>query len=180
MRNINQAKRIYILGIYGSGKTYLAKKLSKKLKIKHYELDSIKYKHKFDIERSVSERKFLVKKIANKKTWIIEGTWTTYVLPVFNKADLIIFLNIPKYVLYFRVISRYFRRLFHKQKYFKNTPYSTFKLIKAIDKYYYSNAPISLYYHKKMIRKYKKKSIIKTGGISTILMGSPLFVLFPQ
>lgn len=48
-------RRIYIIGSVASGKTTLARTLSKKLNIKAYELDNVVYNDK-NIKRSNKER----------------------------------------------------------------------------------------------------------------------------
>ena len=82
--------RIHICGIYGSGKSVLAKILSKEFGIKSYALDDIKYKVKYNQIRSVEERIKKLKKICSLPEWITEGTWSNYAEDAFQKADVII------------------------------------------------------------------------------------------
>src|SRR3990167_4155161 len=64
--------RIHICGIYGCGKSTLAKLLSDILKIDYYSLDDIKYLIKYSKIRSVDERIKLVNEICDKKKLITE------------------------------------------------------------------------------------------------------------
>ncbi len=50
-------KKIYIVGTMGSGKTYLAKKLSKELNIPHYDLDDLYWKRKYTSKNSEENKK---------------------------------------------------------------------------------------------------------------------------
>ena len=59
-----------------SGKTTLAKKISKKLNIQHYDLDDLFWERKYDLKRSHEECTKRLKKIAKKKQWIIEGVFS--------------------------------------------------------------------------------------------------------
>lgn len=154
-------KKIHIVGIYGSGKSTLAKALSEKLKIKSYDLDEIKYKRKYDLIRPVEERLKIVKDISNKKSWITEGAWLDYALPLYKKADLAIFLEIPKNTLQKRIFFRYIKRRFHKQKYLNNTLKTTLKIMDKVKKYYHDPTTfITHSKHKEYLDKYAKKVFV--------------------
>ena len=58
--------RIYIIGTVASGKSFLAGKLSKILKIKHYDLDDIFWGSKFDEKREEKERNRLFRNLCKK------------------------------------------------------------------------------------------------------------------
>ena len=122
--------------MYGSGKSTLAKKISSLLHLKVYELDDLKYKRKYDHTRSVKERLKLLNKITKRKYWIVEGAWTSYAIPVYQRAELIIFLNISRFKLYYRVIARHFKRKISKAKNYNDNFGSTFKMLKKINVYF--------------------------------------------
>ncbi|MEA3413921.1 MAG: hypothetical protein U9Q99_00130 [Nanoarchaeota archaeon] len=153
--------KIHIVGIYGSGKSTLAKKLSALLKIKTYDLDEIKYKRKYDIIRPVKERLKKVKEISNKSSWITEGAWTSYAVELYKKADLVIFLQIPKWTLYKRIFSRHFKRKFHNYKYQDNGIKSTYNIMKKVHQYYQDPEHfMTLDSHKDYLKKYAKEFLI--------------------
>lgn len=104
--------KIYILGPVGSGKTTLAKRLSKELSIPFYELDNVvwEYHPGGDIRRSPEEIDKLFKDILNKDDWIIENVGKEYFDKGFDEADTIIYLNIPKFILYKRVLIRWIKQ----------------------------------------------------------------------
>jgi len=90
-----KAKRIYIVGAVASGKTTLAKILSKQLNIPWYELDNIYHlrlpegsKVKPSMERDIE-----FDEIIYSDSWIIEGVRRKCFDEGFEKADLIIFLD---------------------------------------------------------------------------------------
>ena len=104
---MNKVKRIYIFGLSASGKTSLAKVLSKKLKIKVYSLDDISWKRKWTERFPEKVQKERLEKIYTKSKWIIEGVHTyDWIKPVIAKADKVIFLNIPKLTLIKRALKR--------------------------------------------------------------------------
>ena len=66
--------KILIVGGIGSGKTTLAKKISKILKMKYYEIDNIAYKRRDVHEKyKPNERDKKLKSIVKRKKWILEG-----------------------------------------------------------------------------------------------------------
>lgn len=109
--------KIYIIGIVGTGKTYLANKLSNELNIKNYELDSIVYNKNIKNDNAIIENKF--NNIIKNDNWIIEDV----LRPQFQKAlelcDKIIFMDINIYKRNYRLIKRYIKRKFKLDK----TPY---------------------------------------------------------
>ena len=99
-------KKIIIFGLTGSGKTTLANKLSKILKIKSYCTDDLVYKRRWDIKVSEKEFKEKLNRIVKKDKWIIEGVYSKWMNQILKKADLVISLDIKKPILMKRVIKR--------------------------------------------------------------------------
>jgi adenylate kinase family enzyme len=98
--------RIHIIGDPASGKTYLAKLLSKKLKIKHYDLDDITHR-KDGSKRDKEERRKLLHKVCVEKRWIIEGAYThSWISEALKKSNVIIWLDLPIGLTALRLIKR--------------------------------------------------------------------------
>jgi adenylate kinase family enzyme len=150
--------RIYILGTIGSGKSFLANRLSKILNIPCYDLDDIFWLNKFNKKRNKMERNQLFQKLCNKKEWIIEGVYSTWVEEGIKKSDLVIFLDINTLTLLYRTIKRYIKREKSKKKgkdrYQENLK-DLLGLIKAIIKYKRKNYDRGYYKHKELIGKHK-------------------------
>lgn len=106
--------RIYILGPVGSGKSTLAKKFSCALNIKYYELDSIVWKKTItgDVKRTSADRDKLFKKIIERKNWIIEDVGRSCFKGALAQADIIIYINLKRHVLYWRIFERWIRQKF--------------------------------------------------------------------
>ncbi|NOU65425.1 AAA family ATPase [Paenibacillus sp. LMG 31461] len=108
--NGNIPRKIHIIGSVGSGKTTLARNLSRTYSMPYYELDNVVWKrHKDeDIRRSDEERDDLLDKIISSDRWIIEGAHHhDWVSRCFENAELIIFLDTPYVVRISRIIRRF-------------------------------------------------------------------------
>ena len=103
-------KRIYIIGNSASGKTSLANKLSKILKIKNYDLDDFYYQKKFTKRRDAKTVEKLVKNVTHRKTWIIEGVYSSCVTCSLDRADLIVWLDYSFHVIASRLIKRQIKK----------------------------------------------------------------------
>jgi adenylate kinase family enzyme len=151
--------KIHICGIYGSGKTTLAKYLSEEFNIPFYSLDDIKYVVKFSKIRSVEEIKEKVNEISKNSDWITEGSWSDFAEPLFKEADLIIHLKVPRLKCIYGILKRYLGR----KKEENDDLLGVWKLIKKVHKYYYWKKPISAYAHSTIIAKHKKHHLILTN-----------------
>ena len=121
--------KIYIIGPVGSGKTTLGKKIAKDLNIKHYELDQITWKYNpygADWRRSDEEILAIFNSIITKNDWIIENVGKKIYSSAYKVADTIIYIDLPKYILYKRIFIRWM-----KQK-MKLYPYSIKPTLKSL------------------------------------------------
>ena len=70
--------KIHIIGGSGSGKTYLAEKLSREYGIPHFDLDELQWDAAADAygkKRNAAERDALLQNILKEDDWIIEGVY---------------------------------------------------------------------------------------------------------
>jgi adenylate kinase family enzyme len=109
--------KIYIIGIMGSGKTTLSRKLSHITKIKHYSLDDIYHVVKFTKKRSSEAREKKLNELLKKKKWIVEGVHNKWTENIFKTADLVIWLDLHPRFLVFHLLKRSFKREDDKAKY---------------------------------------------------------------
>ncbi|MFD1739735.1 AAA family ATPase [Bacillus salitolerans] len=112
-------KKIHIIGSVGSGKTTLAKKLSKQLQIPFYELDNVVWiRHpNGDIRRKEKEREDYFHDILQRESWIIEGVHNEdWVADSFHNADLIIFLDTKYSIRTYRIIKRFIKQTLRLEK----------------------------------------------------------------
>ncbi|WHY88952.1 AAA family ATPase [Neobacillus novalis] len=152
-------QKIHIIGSVGSGKTTLARTLSAKLKVPHYELDNVVWKRctSGDIRRSDEERNEYLNSIIHTDAWIIEGVHYEWVAQSFQNADMIIFLDTDYSKRTYRIIKRFFlQKVGLEQANYQ----PTFKMFRKMFKWnaYFENEgkPEIL----KTLSKYNKKLII--------------------
>jgi adenylate kinase family enzyme len=105
-------RRIHIIGSTGSGKTYLAKRLSKQLDIPYYELDKVMWSSSVEMagKNSPEIRDKLLNEIIVKESWIVEGVYYKWLADSFNLADKIIFLTPNTFVRDLRIMNRFIKR----------------------------------------------------------------------
>jgi adenylate kinase family enzyme len=156
-------KKIFILGTIGSGKSTLAKQVSEKLKIKHYDLDDVFWTRKFNEKRREKDRDKKFRKLCDKRKWIIEGVYSTWIEYGIKKAEMVLLLKIPKRSLWWRITKRTLKK--EKSKRFGEKRYKeNFKdylgLLKAANKYYKKKFTRGYYRHKELIDKHKVEFII--------------------
>ena len=124
--------KILIIGIVASGKTTLAKKLSRKTNIEYYEIDSIVHDDKNNLKRSVEEQQKIIEEINDKNNWIIEGTLRKNLYNLLDISDKIIYLDIPLKVRKRRILLRFLKQ---KLKIEKCNYKPTIKMLKNMYKW---------------------------------------------
>lgn len=109
--------RIYIIGSVGSGKTTLARQLASQLDIPHYETDNFVWQRQKggDIRNAEAVRDEQLVLAAKKSNWIIEGVHIGWTNKVLQKADLIVFLDIPYHTRSWRFVLRYVKQKMGKE-----------------------------------------------------------------
>ena len=148
--------KIHIIGCSGTGKTYLAKKLSNKYNIPRYDLDNIYWDNsseKYETKTEFEKRDKLLQKILEKDSWIIEGIYYKWLEQSFKNANIIYILDLPKYIYKFRIIKRFIKRKLKLEAGKKETLKSLINLLKWTDKFQNENMKEII----KILEKYKEK-----------------------
>jgi len=157
---MKKPQRIRVLGTSGSGKTYLAKKLSNGLNIKYYDLDDIFWIKKYTKKLKKCKRKEKTQKLVKRKKWVIEGIYGDWSLSSFKKSDLVIWLDPPFKVRSWRIFKRFLKR--KSDKNIKEGWKDCLGLIKYSGKYKKKSNENSASYksHREIINKHKINFII--------------------
>lgn len=134
--------KIHIIGCSGSGKTYLAKVLSKKFNIPRFDLDDIQWDNttnSYGVKMPVNKRNELYEEILKNESWIIEGVYYAWVGQSFKDADIIYLLDMPKYLCKSRIILRFIKRKVGIEQGKKETLKSVSNLLKWTDTFQNKN-----------------------------------------
>ena len=129
--------KIHIIGGPGSGKTTLAKQLSEKLQIPHYDLDDLQWDNGagYGTKRDPKERDALLEQLLSEDDWIIEGVYYAWCGQCFADADQIRLLHVPRRVYRRRIIRRFLLRKLGLEPGKRETLKSLSALLKWADKY---------------------------------------------
>lgn len=114
-----EIKRLYLVGSVGSGKTTLGKKLAEEFHIPFYEMDNLIFERleTGDRRREDDEIGLLLETIFEEKVWLIEGTCLRDIIqPVFDKSQVLIFLEVPYYKRIYRFTKRFLKQVLHLEK----------------------------------------------------------------
>ena len=147
--------KIYVIGPEGSGKSTLATFVSKKLKIKHYDLDDVVWSRRYDKKRTKENRIKKLVKIVEKKKWVLEGAFGGWTEPAFKNADLVVMLNLNYNILIRNLLKRCLIGRFKGYEKEKTGIKGTIHVIKHVKKYRFRDHPKSYSGHMKLIKKYK-------------------------
>ena len=134
--------RIRIIGCSGSGKTYLAKRLSKKYNIPNFDLDDIQWdnsQNSYGVKMPIETRNQMLNDILQQSDWIIEGVYYAWVQKSFEDADIIYVLDIPEWLYKIRIIRRFIKRKCGFEKGKKETLTSVCNLLKWTDTFQKTN-----------------------------------------
>lgn len=104
MKNI---KRIAIIGNAGSGKSTLTQKLHAITQLPVYYLDQYYWKPGW-VRTDPDEYKRVHDAICDKQDWIIDGINLRVMEYRIQKADMVIFLDMPRYLCFWRIFKRTF------------------------------------------------------------------------
>lgn len=104
--------KIAIVGISGSGKSILARQIVEKTNLPIIHMDTIFWKGNW---QAVPEKEYLIlhQEILKKDGWIIEGYIDEKMADRAKLADLVIYLDYPGWLCFWRVLLRYFK---HKKE----------------------------------------------------------------
>ena len=102
-------RRIHIIGGPGSGKTTLARAIASRLKTPCYELDEIGYEGGAGAQRPLDTRLAEVKQIANQDCWVTEGIFLGWTEVLLQKADVIVWLDLPWRIARWRIVTRHLK-----------------------------------------------------------------------
>lgn len=153
-------KKIYIVGPSGSGKTTLGRLLCEKLNIPHTSLDDIAYPNQ--AKRPMGERLEHISKLASQEKWLTEGIYVDWTKKLLERADLIIWLDLPYSTTLLRVVKRFFVHKFRGDE--KYGVLNTLKFIWNLRKYYFPEPGFEEGHSDKTTTRIQTKRVLRDYG----------------
>jgi len=154
--------KIHIIGGPGSGKNYIANKISKMLKVPIYELDNLFWDHDseyFGSQTLPAKRQEKLAGILAEEKWVIEGVYYRWLEDSFNQADYILVLKTNVYVRDWRIVKRFLLRKFKLQR---SQRKENLRTLLGLIKWNHSYDGNHLVQAIKLMKKHKDKVIILT------------------
>lgn len=108
-------RRINVIGTTGSGKSTLARKLALLLSTQHVELDSIFWKPNW-VESTRDEMRRNSEPYIEQETWVIDGNYSYLQEAIWARAEVIVWLDTPKWWNLWSVAKRGVLRATTRQK----------------------------------------------------------------
>ena len=100
---MQQPQRISIVGATGSGKSFFARKAADRLDLPVHELDTIRR----DCELSGKKFRRSVEAVSAGTRWIIDGHYREVRELIWDRADVIVWLNYPALLIAYRLARRF-------------------------------------------------------------------------
>lgn len=154
--------KIHIIGGPGSGKSYIASKLSKMLGLPKHDLDHIFWDNESEYFGSQTPAAKRTEKLANvfaREKWIIEGVYYSWLEESFRQADYIFVLKTNVYARDWRIVKRFILR---KVKLASSPRKENLKTLLSLLKWNHSYDGNNLVEAIKLMKPYKDKVIILT------------------
>lgn len=112
---LNSHSKIVIVGTSGSGKTTLAHALARKFNMPDIELDALYWKPQW----TPTEPEAFQSRVQNAtegRGWIVHGNYSRVREMLWNKADVIIWLDYPRRLVWWRILRRSLQRAWTRDK----------------------------------------------------------------
>ena len=100
-------RRVLVIGSGGSGKSTVAAKLGELLNLEVSHLDKFYWKAGW-VESEPDEWIETVTELIERDSWIIDGNYSGTLRLRLQKADAIVFLDMPRLVCLWRIVKRFF------------------------------------------------------------------------
>ncbi|MGI9586248.1 MAG: hypothetical protein ACR2N7_11730 [Acidimicrobiia bacterium] len=106
-------QRISVVGVSGSGKTTTAKAIASRLEVPHLELDSVFHLANWE-PRDSETFQAIVSEFVAQDEWVVDGNYAAQGILdiVWERADTVVWLDLPRRKVMRQMISRSLRRAF--------------------------------------------------------------------
>lgn len=107
-------RRISVVGCSGSGKTTLSRRLARHLGYRHVELDALYHQPGWQPLPTEQFRQ-VVGEALEGEGWVVEGSYSAVRPQVLERADMVIWLDLPRAAVMRQLIPRTLKRLLLRQ-----------------------------------------------------------------
>jgi adenylate kinase family enzyme len=108
-----------VVGTSGSGKTTVARNIANKLQMRHIELDAINWQPGWTELPKDKFRERVIKEIEHGD-WTIDGNYRAVRDVIWDKVDTIVWLDIPFWPVFLRIVWRTVKRIVTREKLWNN------------------------------------------------------------
>ncbi len=112
-------RRIVVVGTSGSGKTTFAKRISTRLGVPHVELDSLNWEADW-MEAPLEVFRERVRAALGGDAWVVDGNYSRVRDIVWSRADTIVWLDYPLWLVMLRLLRRTLRRVIFREVLWSN------------------------------------------------------------
>ena len=112
--------RINVIGTSGSGKSTFSKILAKKMNVPYVEMDALHWKANWK-ESSDEELFNKLKNALSSEKWILDGNYSKTEHIKWKQIQIVIFLDLPFYLVLYRIIKRSLVRGLKRQELWAGT-----------------------------------------------------------
>jgi cytidylate kinase len=102
-----RARRVHVTGGPGSGKTHLARRLAAARSIPVHDLDALMLGAGDRFDRLSGDG--MVAELTGLPEWVSDGVYFGWASPFLERADLVVWLDIPPHVALYRMVARHVR-----------------------------------------------------------------------
>ena len=151
--------KIHIIGGSGTGKTFIAVKISKVYNIPHFDLDDIFWDNEaisYGTRMPIEKRTQLLNNIIVTDNWIIEGVYYKWLIDSFASSDWIYVIKTSSFICNTRIIKRFIKRKLGIQKGKKETIKSLYDLLVWTNNYQKYDIPKII----EFLHEYKNKIVL--------------------
>ncbi len=113
--NPNVGQRIHIIGTSGSGKTTLAAQIASRLNYPHIELDALHWEPNWT-EAPSDIFRARVEQALRGESWVVDGNYSKARDLIWARADTIIWLDYPLYLVLWRLGKRTLKRIVTREE----------------------------------------------------------------
>jgi adenylate kinase family enzyme len=110
-------QRVSVIGISGSGKSTIARRLARLLDCPHYELDAMYFLSGWEA-RDKGEFDAMVEKISAGERWVIDGSYADWTVEglIWKRADTVVWPRLSRAATMRQLLGRSLRRIVTRQE----------------------------------------------------------------